>query len=59
MDANQRRSKRWQRVVFTKISKVLAATNDDQARLSAKYFHVIGSPFLQLAKYDFIKVGCD
>ena len=48
---------RWQRVFLTKSSKALAAMNDGQARLSAKYFHVIGSPFLQLAEDDFIKAG--
>ena len=42
---------------FTKSSKTLAAMNDDQACLSAKYFHVIASPCLQLAEDDFIKVG--
>ena len=31
--------------------------NDNQACVSVKYFHVIASQFLQLAKDDFIKVG--
>ena len=43
---------------FTKKSKALTATTDGQAWLSAKCFHVIGSPFLQLAEDDFIG-GCD
>ena len=44
-------------VFFTQSSKALAATNDGQVCLSAKYFHVIGSLFLQLAKDNFINAG--
>ena len=42
---------------FTASSKALVAMNDDQACLSAKDFHVIGSPFLQLVQDTFLKVG--
>ena len=42
---------------FTKSAKALAAMPDGQACLSVNYFHVVGSPFLQLAVGDVIKVG--
>ena len=43
-------------VSFAKSSKALAVMRDGKAHMSAKYFHVIGSPFLQLTKEGFIKV---
>ena len=42
---------------FQRVQKRFETIPDDQARLPAKFFHVIASLFVERATYDFIKAG--